>query len=137
MKKLQKKSYILVVITLVIITCCVGLYNYRKPISFHKTVNAIIRPNPIDNPRVDVILRETTVEINAKMYRGLYDVTINKIYFSTDLKGKIIIDNKEYTFTGSSPGESNRNWFLCYVDENDKYTGFILYDLNIVEIFIK
>jgi len=136
MKKFSKKSYILVAISLVIIICYIGMHNYRKPITFHKTVNAIIRPNLSDNPRMDVILRETTVEINAKMYRELCNVTINKLYFSSELIGEIIIDNTEYTFTGSSPGESNCNWFLCYVNNNDKYSGFILYDLNAVEIFM-
>jgi len=136
MKKFPIKSCILVAISLIII-CGITMCNYRKQIAFHQKINAIIRPNPSDNPRMDVILKKTTVEINAKIYRRLCDVKINGTYFSTELKGKIIIDNKEYTFSGTSPGESNRNWFMCYLDNNEEYTGFILYNLNVVEIFMQ
>ncbi|MGH4117340.1 hypothetical protein [Clostridium sp.] len=72
MKILPKKSYILLAISLVIIICCIGMYNYRKPLTFNKTLNATIRPNPNHDPGAVMILRKTTVEINAKMYRGLY-----------------------------------------------------------------
>ena len=135
MKKLPIKRFILVAISLIII-CGIAMYNYRKPIAFHQRLNAIIKPNPSDSPQMDVILKKTTVEINANMYRRLCDVKTNGIFFSTEIKGKIIIDNKEYTFSGTSPGESNRNWFMCYLDNNEEYTGFILYNLNVVEIFM-
>lgn len=138
MKKLSKKSYLLISIGIITFICIIGINSYRKPITFHKNVNAIIKPNPRDDARSTVILRETNVEINAEMYRGVYaGIFDNKINFNTDLKGKIIIDNKEYTFIGSAPGKSKHNWFLSYVDNKDKYSGFILYDLNTVEIFMK
>lgn len=138
MRKLSKKSYILIAISLIIITCCVRIYKRRKPITFHKTVNAQIRTNLSDKQNEDMVLRETTVEIDAKMYGGLWRIIKNKIYTRTELKGIIIIDNEEYLFKGSSPGISKNSMFYCYyVNDDDKYHSFILEDLNSVVIYMK
>jgi len=134
-KKYLKKSYMFFTVSLLIGIFVIGIYNYKQPITFHKTVNAIIRPNPINDSRAEIILKQTTAVINAKMYKGTYSGLFdNKIHFSIALKGTIIVDNKEYSFTGSSP-ESNPNWFLCYTDNEGIYSGFILHDLTVIELF--
>lgn len=127
MKKSLNKSYIWITLSFIII-CCMEFHDYKKPVPFNKTLNAIIRPHPIDNPSVDIILRETKIKINATMYINSFDPV-------ADLEGTIIIDNSEYTFEGSSASKSNRNWFLCFFDKNNTYDGFILYNLNTIEIF--
>lgn len=114
MKKLSKKTYILVAISITMLIYFIGMYNYKKPITIHKTFNEVI----VTNPSSKEVLKKTTIEINAKLYRGVYTGSIVKfnVHFTNKLEGKIIIDNKEYTFWGITK-ESNLINIYCFGDD--------------------
>lgn len=98
MKKLSKKTYILITISIITVIYFIGMYNYRKPIDIHKTFNDAI----ITKKGSREVLKKTTIKIDAKLYRGLYRGSIISFntHFINKLEGKMIIDNKEYYFDG-------------------------------------
>ena len=107
MKKLSKSTYILVPIIIVILISFIGMYNYRKPITIHKIFNEAI----VMEKGSKVVLKKTTIEINAKLNRGLYRGSILDFNarFVNQLEGKIVIDNNEYSFYGGTGIRLNLN----------------------------
>ena len=69
MKKLSKRTYILIAIGITMIVYSTGMYNYRKPITLHKTFsNVIVR----DQSAKKIVM----AEVNDKLYRGIYTGSI-------------------------------------------------------------
>ncbi|OOM77599.1 hypothetical protein [Clostridium sp. BL-8] len=131
MKVFSKKIYILVSISIIAIICFIGMYNYKKPIAIHKTFNEAI----VTKPSGKEVLKKTTIEIDANLYRGLYTGSIFNFnaHFRDKLEGKIIIDNKEYYFHGFTEKSELINIFGS-VYENSQGTsevfGLEMNDLN-------
>lgn len=131
MKKLSKGTFILIPIILAILISFIGIYNYRKPITIHKMFNEAI----VIKPSSKEILKKTTIELNAKLYRGLYRGSVLNLnaHFVNQLDGKIIIDNKEYSFYGSTE-KAELNNILGSVNENNESMSeglmFKMYDLD-------
>jgi hypothetical protein len=69
MNKLSKRTYTLIVICITMLIYFIGIYNYRKPIIIHKTFNNVIVVKPGTKEKVNA-------EINAKLYRGIYQGSI-------------------------------------------------------------
>ena len=95
MRKLSKRTYILIAICITMIIYFIGMYNYRKPITIHKTfTNVIVR----DQGTKKIVM----AEINAKLYRGIYMGSIIDInlHFTNHIEGEIIIDGKDYRLDG-------------------------------------
>jgi hypothetical protein len=98
MKKFTKKNYIFMFIGVAIIVSFVLFNNYKKPIDIHIVFNdAVIRKSNSNEG-----LKDTTIEINAKIYRGIYRGSILNFTarLTNQLEGKITVDNKEYYFDG-------------------------------------
>ncbi len=132
MKKLSKKNYIFIMISIIIIIYCIGMYNYRKPITIHKTFsNALVIKSGTK--------KIAKVEINAKLYRGIYGGSISSfnLHFTNRIEGKIIIDDKEYNFDGFN-GESKLINIIGFVHENNPNASvvfwFKMYDLDSIEL---
>ena len=69
MKKLSKRTYILIAISIIMLIYLIGIHNYRKPITIHKTFNNVIVSK-------SDIKKISKIEINGKIYRGIYGGTI-------------------------------------------------------------
>jgi len=132
MKKVSKRTYILVAICIIMLIYFIGMYNYRKPIAIHKTFSDVI----LSNQGTKEIVK---TEINAKLYRGIYRGSIIDInlHFTNRIEGKIIIDGKEYLFEGYN-GESKFTNIIGSVYENNKNTSdvfwFKMYDLDSIQL---
>jgi hypothetical protein len=135
LKNLPKKIYILAPITIMILTYFTVMYNYRKPITVHKIFNEAI----ITKPGSLEVLKETSIEINAKLHRGLYRGSILDFnaHFTNELEGEIIIDNKRYNFRGFTE-KSNINNIIGTVHEKNQVVSdgfmFKMYDLDSIEL---
>lgn len=131
MKTFSKRTYILVSISIIAIICFIGMYNYKKPILIHKTFNEA----SVTKAGSKEILKKTTIEIDANLYRGLYRGSIFNFnaHFIDKLEGRIIIDNKEYYFNGSTDKSELVN-LLGSVYENSQETSEVFWlkmnDLN-------
>ncbi|MBW9159519.1 hypothetical protein [Clostridium tagluense] len=132
MKKLSKRTYILIAICITIIIYFIGIYNYRKPITIHKTFSNVI----VLNTGTKNIVK---TEINAKLYRGIYMGSIMDIslHFTNRIEGKIIIDGKEYSFDGFNR-ESNLINIIGTVYEDNQNSSpvfwFKMNDLNSIKL---
>lgn len=95
MKKSYKRTYILITICIAMLVYFIGIYNYRKPVTIHKTFNNVTVLKPGTEEKV-------IAEINAKLYRGIYQGSIIgfDLHFTNRIEGTIIIDGKEYKFEG-------------------------------------
>jgi len=135
MRKLPKRTYILIPIFIIVLIYFIGMYNYRKPIIIHKVFNEVI----VIKPSTKEVLKKTTIEINAKLYRGLYRGSILDFnaHFANKLEGKIIIDNKEYIFIGFT-AKSNPINIIGSVYENNQSKSdsfmFKMSDLNSISL---
>ncbi|GCD12368.1 hypothetical protein [Clostridium tagluense] len=132
MKKLSKRTYILIAICITVIIYFIGIYNYRKPITIHKTFSNVI----VLNTGTKNIVK---AEINAKLYRGIYMGSIMDIslHFTNRIEGKIIIDAKEYSFDGFNR-ESNLINIIGTVYEDNQNSSpvfwFKMNDLNSIKL---
>ena len=135
MKKLSKSTYILVPIIIVILISFIGMYNYRKPITIHKIFNEAI----VMEKGSKVVLKKTTIEINAKLHRGLYRGSILDFdaHFINQLEGKIVIDNNEYSFYGGTENSKLNNIIGSVYKNNESISdGFMfkMYDLDSIAL---
>jgi hypothetical protein len=135
MKKLSKSTYILVPVIIVILIYLIGMYNYRKPITIHKTFNEAV----VMEKGSKVILKKTTIEVNAKLHRGLYRGSILDFnaHFTNQLEGKIVIDNNEYSFYGGTENSNINNIIGSVYKNNENMSdGFMLkmYDLDSISL---
>lgn len=132
MKKLSKRTYILITISITMLIYLIGMYNYRKPIIIHKKYSNVI------------VLEQGTkkivkAEINGELHRGIYSGSIIDInlHFINHLEGKIIIDGKEYRFNAFT-GKSKLTNILGNIYEDNKNTSavswFKMNDLNSIEL---
>ena len=119
MKKLSKRTYILIAISIIMLVYFIGINNYRKPITIYKTFSNVI------------VLKQgftkiAKIEINAKLYRGLYEGSISNInlHFRNRIEGKIIIGGKEYRFDGFTEKTKLIN-ILGNVYENNQNTSVV------------
>lgn len=134
MSKLSKRTYTLILICITMLIYFMGIYNYRKPITIHKTFSNVIVVKPGTKEKVNA-------EINAKLYRGIYQGSIIgfNLHFTNRIEGNIIIDGKEYRFYGFN-GESKPVNIIGSVYEYNKNTSrvfmFKMDDLNSLELTI-
>jgi hypothetical protein len=121
MKKLSKRTYILIIISVTMLTYLIGMYNYRKPITIQKTFSNII----ISNPNIDKIEK---IQINAKLHKGIYEGSIANInlHFKNRIEGKVIIGVKEYRFDGFTEKSKLTN-ILGGVYENNQNTPAVFW----------
>jgi len=127
MKKLSKSTFILIPIIITILISFIGIYNYRKPITIHKMFNEAI----VIKPSRKEILKKTTIEINAKLYRGLYrGSALNfNAHLVNKLEGKIIIDNKEYSFYGITEKAELKNILGSVTDNNEGISEGLMFEM--------
>ncbi|WML34517.1 hypothetical protein [Clostridium sp. OS1-26] len=132
MKKLSKRTYILIAICITMLIYFIGIYNYGKPITIHKTFSNVI----VLKSGTEKIVK---AELNAKLYRGIYQGSITSInlHFTNRIEGNIIIDGKEYRFDGFN-GESKPINIIGSVYENNQNTSdvfwFKMNDLDSLEL---
>ncbi|WP_411682906.1 hypothetical protein [Clostridium thailandense] len=135
MKRLSKKNYIIIVISIITLIYIIGMYKYRKPIIIHKTFSNVIVIKP-------GIQNTVNAEINAKIYRGIYSGSIINLnlHFTNRIEGKITIDGKEYNFEGFN-GEAKLINILGSVYENNPNNSVIFWfkmnDLDSIELLSK
>ena len=109
----------------------IGIYNYRKPITIHKTFSNVIVKGSTE--------KIVKVELNAQLYRGIFQGSIIDInlHFTNDIKGKIIIDGKEYRLDGFN-GKSKLTNIIGSVYEDNQNTSavfmFKMDDLDSIEL---
>lgn len=132
MKKLSKRTYILIAICITMIIYFIGMYNYRKPITIHKTFsNVIVR----DQGTKKIVM----AEVNAKLYRGIYAGSIIDVnlHFTNHKEGEIIIDGKEYKLDGFN-GNSELTNIIGSVYENNQNISAVFWfkmnDLDSIEL---
>ena len=132
MKKLSKRTYILIAISIIMLIYLIGIYNYRKPITIHKTYNNVTVSKP-DTKKI------SKTEINAKIYRGIYGGTVAGIdlHFINRIEGKIIIGGKEYRFDAFTEKSKLTN-ILGNIYENNQNTPAVFWfkmnDLDSIEL---
>ena len=132
MKKLSKRTYTIIIICVITLIYFIGINNYRKPIIINKTFNSIT----VSNPNIKKIAK---IDINAKLYRGLYYGSIADInlHFRNRIEGKIIIGGKEYIFDGFTEKSKLTN-ILGNVYENNQNTSAVFWfkmkDLESIEL---
>ncbi|MBI6872336.1 hypothetical protein [Clostridium aciditolerans] len=135
MKRLSKKTYVIIAISIIILIYIIGMYKYRKPITIHKTFSNVLVIKPGTQNTVKA-------EINAKIYRGIYRGSIISLnlHFINRIEGKIIIDDKEYNFEGYN-GESKLINIIGDVHENNKDASVVFWfkmnDLDSIELLSK
>lgn len=132
MKKLSKKSYIIIAISIITFIYTTGMYKYRKPVIIHKTFsNVLVIKSGIQST--------VNAEINGKIYRGIYSGSIIdlNLHFTNRIEGKIIIDGKEYSFKGFN-GESKLINILGNVYDNTQNVSVVFWfkmnDLDSIEL---
>jgi len=132
MKRLSKRTYILIAISIAILIYLIGMYNYRKPIAIQKTYSNVTLLE-------SGIKKIVKVEINAKLYRGIYRGSIIDInlHFINRIEGKIIINGKEYRCDAVTAKSKLTN-ILGDVYENNQNTSAIYWfkmnDLDSIEL---
>ena len=134
MKKISKRIYILAPIIIVILIYLIGMYNYTKPIIIHKVFTDGIVTRKDGNEE----LKKVVIEIDAKVFRGIYTGSIwdINVHFTNRLEGKIIIDNKEYSFWGIT-GKPELINIIGTIHEKNSTSDvfwFVMNDLNTIEL---
>lgn len=134
MKKISKRIYILAPIIIVIVIFLIGMNNYTRPITIHKVFTDAIVTRKDGNEE----LKKATIEIDAKVFRGIYTGSIRDInvHFTNRLEGKIIIDNKEYSFWGIT-GKPELINIIGTIHEKNSTSDvfwFVMNDLNTIEL---
>lgn len=135
MKKLSKSIYILILIIIFILIYLVGMHNYRKPITLHKTFDQAI----IVKKSSGEVIKKSTIEINAKIFRGIYSGSILKFnaHFMNILDGTIVIDNKTYSFEGATDKSSLNNIIgNVYKNSESNSDGFMFKMVNLDSIVL-
>jgi len=125
MRKLSKRTYILIAICITMIIYFIGMYNYRKPITIHKTfTNVIVR----DQGTKKIVM----AEINAKLYRGIYMGSIIDInlHFTNRIEGEIIIDGKDYRLDGFNGNSKLTNIIGSVYESNQNVSAVFWFKMN-------
>jgi hypothetical protein len=132
MKKLSKRTYILTIISVTMLIYFIGMYNYRKPVAIYKSFSNIL----ISKPNIEKIAK---IELNAKLYRGIYEGSIADInlHFRNRIEGRIIIGGKEYRFDGFTEKSKLTN-IVGNIYENNQSTQVVFWfkmkDLDSMEL---
>ncbi|MGH4140615.1 hypothetical protein [Clostridium sp.] len=132
MKKLSKRTYIIIAICTITIIYFIGINNYRKPITLHKTFSNVT----VSKSSIKKIEK---IEMNSKIYKGIYKGSIIDVnlHFTNRIEGEIIIDGKEYRFNGYT-GKSKLTNILGDVYEKNQNDSAVFWfkmkDLDSMEL---
>lgn len=135
MKKITKKNIFIILISAAVFVGFISFNNYKKPIEVHKVFNNAVTRKPSSNDG----LKKSTIEINAKLYRGKYRGSILNFTarLTNELEGQIIIDNKEYYFNGFTGKSELINIIGSVYEKNDNTQALFMVrmkDLDSIEL---